>query len=239
MSHGLTRERQPVQLVRRGETSAGHHYAAFGGLATRQGLSRSNIGDPSLRDRRVLLDQASGQKNLDVTTRVVKRSASATCFLPGRARLGLGRKRDTMSCLEARITEVETMRSISKMIVTALIASMMALCSAGPSFAFGTFHGGFGGFHGGFGGFHSGIWRIDRPSARLVGFHPGLHPFFGGRRFVFHHGFFRNGVFINGWWGPAIVTTAWWGGNDGCWTYRPVYDASGNYRGYNYVNICW
>jgi hypothetical protein len=145
-----------------------------------------------------------------------------------------------MSCLEARITEVETMRSISKMIVTALIASMMALCSASPSFAFRTFHGGFGGFHGGFGGFHSGFGGFHpgfRPG--FVGFHPGFHPFFVGRRFVFHHGFFRNGVFINGWWGPAVVTTAWWGDNDGCWTYRPVYDASGNYLGYNYVNICW
>jgi hypothetical protein len=145
-----------------------------------------------------------------------------------------------MSWLEARITEVEKMRSISKVIVTALIASMMALYSASPSFAFGTFHGGFGGFHGGFGGFHSGFGGFHpgfRPG--FVGFHPGFHPFFGGRRFVFHHGFFRNGVFINGWWGPAVVATAWWGGNDGCWTYRPVYDGSGNYLGYNYVNLCW
>jgi hypothetical protein len=124
------------------------------------------------------------------------------------------------------------MRSISRMIVTALIASMMALCFASPSFAFGTFHGGFegfhGGFHSGFGGFHPGF----RPG--FVGF----HPFFGGRRFVFHHGFFRSGVFINGWWGPAVVAGAWWGGYGGCWTYSPLYGPAGNYLGYSYVNIC-
>ena len=82
-------------------------------------------------------------------------------------------------------------------------------------------------------GFHPGF----RPG--FAGFHPGFHPFFRGRRFVFHRGFFRNGVFINGWWGPALVTSAWWGGYGGCWTYRPVYDAGGAYLGYSYVNLCW
>ena len=67
---------------------------------------------------------------------------------------------------------------------------------------------------------------------------PGFHPFLANRRFVFHRGFFRNGVFVNGWWGPAVVTTAWWGGYDSCWVYRPTYDASGNYLGYSYVNLC-
>jgi hypothetical protein len=34
-----------------------------------------------------------------------------------------------------------------------------------------------------------------------------------------------------------VVAGAWWGGYDGCWTYRPVYDAAGNYLGYSNVNI--
>ena len=125
------------------------------------------------------------------------------------------------------------------MIVTALIASMMALCSASPSFAFGTFHGGSEVSMEALAAFTLGLADSIQAFDPASSFHPGFHPFFRGRRFVFHHGFFRNGVFINGWWGPAVVTTAWWGGNDGCWTYRPVYDASGNYLGYNYVNICW
>jgi hypothetical protein len=139
-------------------------------------------------------------------------------------------------------------RSISKTIVTALVGSVMALGSASPSSAFATFHGGgfhggMGGFHGGFGGFHSGFGGFHpgfHPGFRpgFAGFHRGFRPFFGSRRFVFHHGFFRNGVFINGWWGPAVVTSAWWGGY-GCWTYRPVYDASGAYLGYSYVYICY
>lgn len=120
----------------------------------------------------------------------------------------------------------------------ALFALGLALCSTSPSSAFGFhggggFHGGFGGFHPGFGGFHPGF----HPG--FVGFHPGSHPFFPGRRFVFHRGFFRNGVFINGWWGPAVVTSAWWGGYDSCWTYRAVYDGAGNYLGYSYVNVCY
>ena len=137
-------------------------------------------------------------------------------------------------------------RSISKATVAALVALIMALCSISPSQAFGGFHGGFGGFHGGFGGFRPGFSGFHpgfggfHPGFRpgFVGFHPGSRPFFGGRRFFFHRGFFRNGVWINGWWGPAVVTSAWWGGSDGCWTYRAVYDAAGNYLGYSYVNIC-
>jgi hypothetical protein len=121
-------------------------------------------------------------------------------------------------------------KSISKTVVVAVAATVMALCSASPSSAFGGFHGGFRGFHGGFGGFHPGF----RPG--FVGFHPGFRPFFGRR--IFHSGFFRNGVWINGWWGPAVVTSVWWGGYDNCWTYRPVYDGAGAYLGYNYVNIC-
>jgi hypothetical protein len=126
-------------------------------------------------------------------------------------------------------------KSISKAVVVAVLATGMALCSASPSSAFGGFHGGFGGFRSGFGGFHPGFGGFH-PGFRLgfVGFHPG----FGGRRFFFHRGFFRNGVWINGWWGPAAVAGAWWGGYDGCWTYRPVYDAAGNYLGYSDVNIC-
>jgi hypothetical protein len=125
--------------------------------------------------------------------------------------------------------------SISKAIIAALVALAMTLCSTSPSLAFGAFHGGFGGFHGGSGGFHPGFGGF-RPGFRpgFVGFHPG----FAGRRFFFHRGFFRNGVWINGWWGPAVVTSAWWGGYGGCWTYRPVYDGAGNYLGYSNVNIC-
>jgi hypothetical protein len=133
-------------------------------------------------------------------------------------------------------------RPISKALIAALVVSVMALCSASPSSAFGTFHGGgFGGFHGGFGGgFHPGFGGFHpgfRPG--FVGFYPGFHPFFPGRRFVFHRGFFRHGVFVNGWWGPAVVTSAWWGGDSGCWAYRPTYDAGGNYLGYSYVNLCY
>jgi hypothetical protein len=116
-------------------------------------------------------------------------------------------------------------RSISKAVGATLIASVMALCSTSPSLAF---HGGFGGFHPGFGGVHPGF----------AGFHPGFRPGFGDRRSVFHRGFFRNGVWINGWWGPALITTAWWGGYDSCWSYRPAYDGAGAYLGYTYVNLC-
>jgi hypothetical protein len=98
--------------------------------------------------------------------------------------------------------------------------------------------GGFGGgFHSGFGGgFRPGFGGGFHPG--FVGFHPGFRAGFvgfRGRRF-FHPGFFRNGVFINGWWGPAIVAGAAWGG--GCWSYRPVYDTWGSYLGQAYVNLC-
>ena len=139
-------------------------------------------------------------------------------------------------------------RSILKATVAALIASLMTLGLTSPSSAFGGSHGGFGGFHGGFGGFHRGFGGF-RPGSggfhpRFGGFRPGFRPGvgfnsgFGGRRFFFHRGFFRNGVWVNGWWGPAVVAGAWWGGYDACWTYRPVYDGAGNYLGYSYVNIC-
>jgi len=138
------------------------------------------------------------------------------------------------------------MRRFSRAIATALAASMMALVSASPSSAFATFHGGgfhggFGGFHGGMGGFHGGFGDFH-PSFHpgFAGLHPGFHPFFRGRRafFFHHHHVFPNTVFVNGtvigggWWGG-------WGGYDGCWSYRPVYDASGVYLGYSYVYICY
>jgi hypothetical protein len=144
-------------------------------------------------------------------------------------------------------------RSISKAIATALVASAMALGSTIPSSAFATFHGGgFGGFHGGMGGFHGGMGGFHgsfggfhsgfggfHPGFRpgFAGFHSGFHRFFPGRRaFSFHHRhFFPNTVFVNG----AVIGGGWWGGYDGCWSYRPVYDASGAYLGYSYVNICW
>jgi hypothetical protein len=104
----------------------------------------------------------------------------------------------------------------------------------GGGFGGGGFHSGFGGgFHPGFGGgFHSGF----HPG--FAGFRPGFRPgfvAFRGPRF-FHPGFFRNGVFIDGWWGPAIVAGAAWGG--GCWSYQPVYNSWGSYIGQAYVNAC-
>jgi hypothetical protein len=45
-------------------------------------------------------------------------------------------------------------------------------------------------------------------------------------------GFVCAQVIGGGWWGG-------WGGYDGCWSYRPVYDASGVYLGYSYVYICY
>jgi hypothetical protein len=141
-------------------------------------------------------------------------------------------------------------RSIFKAIIAGLATLAMAatlLSTTAPVLA-GGFHGGFGGFRPGFGGFHSGFGGF-RPG--FVGFHPGFghgfvafhHPGFRsafvGRRFFFHPGFFRNGVWINGWWGPAVVAGAWWGASyGGCWSYQPTYDAWGNYQGYSYVNLC-
>ena len=155
------------------------------------------------------------------------------------------------------------MRRLSKAIVTALVASMMVLIFASLSSAFATFHGGgfhggFGGFHGGMGGFHGGMGGFHggfggfhsaggfhpgfggfHPGFRhgFAGFHRGFHPFFRGRRafFFHHHHFFPNTVFVNG----AVIGGEWWGGYDGCWSYRPVYDASGVYLGYSYVYICY
>ena len=105
-------------------------------------------------------------------------------------------------------------RSISKAIVAALVATVMALCWTSPSLAFGGFHGGFGGFRAGFGGgLHPGFGGF-RPGFR-PGFSrlpSGLSPGRRGGRFFFHRGFFRNGVWIKGWWGPALVAGAWWGG---------------------------
>jgi hypothetical protein len=149
----------------------------------------------------------------------------------------------------ARISEAKNMRrSVVKTIVAALFAAVVALGSTSPSSAFGGFHGGMGGFHGGMGGFHGGMGGFHggmggfHPGFRpgFVGFHPGFHPFFNGRRafFFHHHHFFRNAVFVNG----AVIGGGWWGGWDGydsCWSYRPVYDASGAYLGYNYVNLCY
>jgi hypothetical protein len=131
--------------------------------------------------------------------------------------------------------------SISKTVLAGLsalaVSATIALSSpAAAAFqfhggGFGGFHGGggFGGFHPGFGGFHPGF----RPG--FVGFH---RPLFAGRRF-FHPGFFRNGVWIDGWWGPTVLVSAGWGGYGGCWSYQPVYDAWGRYLGQNYVNVCW
>ena len=134
-------------------------------------------------------------------------------------------------------------KTISKAIVTALAGSVMALGSASPSSAFATFHGG--GFHGGMGGFHGGFhpgFGGFHPGFRhgFAGFHPGFHPFFRGRRAFFFHRrrFFRNPVFVSG----AVIGGGWWGGwggYDGCWSYRPVYDASGAYLGYSYVYACY
>jgi hypothetical protein len=71
-------------------------------------------------------------------------------------------------------------------------------------------------------------------SIPLVGSIPGSFP--GRRAFFFHHHhFFPNTVFVNG----AVIGGGWWGGYDGCWSYRPVYDASGVYLGYSYVYICY
>jgi hypothetical protein len=136
--------------------------------------------------------------------------------------------------------------SISKATIalaTALTILTAVITSADPADASGFRMGGFGGggFHSGFaGGFHSGFGGGFHPG--LVGFHPGFRPgfrpgfaAFRGPRF-FHPGFFRNGVFINGWWGPTIVAGGAWG--SGCWSYRPVYDSWDSYLGEAYVNVC-
>jgi hypothetical protein len=114
-------------------------------------------------------------------------------------------------------------------------ASAFVLRGGGFHSGFGGFHPGFGGFHPGFAGFHPGFAGF-RPGFRpgFVGFHPG----FVGHRF-FHPGFWRNGVWINGWWGPAVVTGVAIGAfASSCWSYTPAYDASGNFIGPVYVNLC-
>jgi hypothetical protein len=180
-------------------------------------------------------------------------------FSVGRARRGVALKRDEWRFVRgADFGGGKMRRSLSKAMAAALVASAMTLISASPSSAFSTFHGGgmggfhggmggfhggMGGFHGGMGGFHSGFGGFHpgfggfHPGFRpgFAGFHRGFHPFFGSRRafFFHHHRFFP--VFATG----AVIGGGWWGGYDGCWTYRPVYDASGAYLGYSYVNICW
>jgi len=124
-------------------------------------------------------------------------------------------------------------KSICKTIIAGLTALTIsaAVISSTTSASASQFHGGGfgGGWHGGgFGGFHPGFG----------GFRPG----FVGRRF-FHPGFWNNGVWINGWWGPAVVAGVAlgadsWGGGSSCWSYRPAYDASGNFVGQVYVNLC-
>ncbi len=133
--------------------------------------------------------------------------------------------------------------SIPKAIVaglTALTMSAAVISSTTPASAVMRSAGGFGGgLHPGFGGgFHPGF----RPGF-AGGFHPGFHPGFVGVHpgFVgFHHRFFHdrffhqrfffvNGVWVNGWAG---------GYGNGCWDYRPIYDASGNFLGQQYINLC-
>ena len=90
--------------------------------------------------------------------------------------------------------------------------------------------GGFGGgwHRGGFvGSFHPGFGGGFRPGFRpgFVAFHPG----FVGFHLRFFHPVLMNGVWVNGWSG---------GYGNGCWDYRPVYDAWGNFLGQSYVNLC-
>ena len=109
--------------------------------------------------------------------------------------------------------------SISKAIVaglTALIMSAAVISSTTPASAVMRSAGGFGGgFHPGFVGVHPGF----------VGFH---HRFVHDR-FFHQRFFFVNGVWVNGWAG---------GYGNGCWDYRPIYDASGNFLGQQYINLC-
>ncbi len=154
--------------------------------------------------------------------------------------------------------------SISKAIaagLTGLTLSAAVICSTTPASAVMIHGGGFGGgWHGGglVGGFHPGFGGGFRPSFSggfhpgfrpgFIGFRPGLRPgvvgfrpgfvgfrpgfrpgFVGFHRRFFHPPFFVNGVWINGWGG---------GYGNGCWDYRPVYDAWGNFLGQSYVNLC-
>ena len=121
--------------------------------------------------------------------------------------------------------------SISKAIVaglTGLIMSAAVISSTTPASAVMRSAGGFGGgFHPGFGGgFHPGF----RPG--FAGVHPGIvgfHHRFVHDRFFHQRFFFVNGVWVDGWAG---------GYGNGCWDYRPIYDASGNFLGQQYINLC-
>jgi hypothetical protein len=137
------------------------------------------------------------------------------------------------------------MNRMSKTIVAGLASLAFAaavVLPASPAAAQwrggGGWHGG--GWHGGWhgGGWHGGGWRGG-------GWHGGWA---GGR--VWHPGYWRGGYWYNGWWGPAIAagvlagaaiaTAPYWGGYyNGCWQYRPTYDAYGNYVGSQYVNVCY
>jgi hypothetical protein len=143
--------------------------------------------------------------------------------------------------------------SISKAIVAGLTGLTMsaavvswttpasAVMVHGGGFGGGGWHGG--GFGGGFrpgfgGGFRPGFSGGVHPGfqAGFVGFRPGFrpgfvdfHPGFVGFHRRFFHPVFVNGVWVNGWWG---------GYSNGCWDYRPVYDAWGNFLGQSYVNFC-
>ena len=133
--------------------------------------------------------------------------------------------------------------SISKAIVaglTGLTVSAAVISSATPASAVIIHGGGFGGgWHGGGfgGGFHPASVAASagfRPG--FVGFRPGFrpgfvafHPGFVGFHRRFFHPVFVNGVWVNGWSG---------GYGNGCWDYRPVYDAWGNFLGQSYVNFC-
>ncbi len=137
--------------------------------------------------------------------------------------------------------------SVSKAMVAAVAALTMSAAVVLPTAqtSAAQWHGGGfgGGLHGGLGGgFRPGFVGLH-PSFR-PGFRPGFVGFrprfvgFQGRRF-FHPGFWNNGVWVNGWWGPAVVAGAVWSGyGNGCWVYRPVYDAGGAYLGQAYVNVC-
>ena len=129
------------------------------------------------------------------------------------------------------------MTRISKTIVAGLASLAMGAAVVLPSTSAlaGGWRGGGGGWHGGGwgGGWHGGGWA---------------------GRGVWHPGYWRGGYWNNGWWGPAvaagvltgaaIASYPYWGGGygygygGGCWQYRPIYDAYGNYLGQQSVNVC-
>lgn len=106
--------------------------------------------------------------------------------------------------------------AISKLLTTgvaALSLTASVIATADPAAA-GYWHGG--GWHAG--GWHGGGW----------------------------HGGWRRGWYGGaGWWGPAVVGGLAAGAlvaapyyEGGCYAYRPMYDAYGNYLGRHLVNIC-